>query len=251
MGTRIREGANDVPKPLHTVLGQSLLKRTIFSLADAGITRIAIVVGFRSHLIADAIAGEPAYAARGLTIELIENPNYEQANGVSVLAGKDHFDSPFLLTMADHIFDHELAEHAAFADMSQADLYLCVDYRLAEVYDMDDCTKVSTVDGPYIGTISKTLSSYDCVDCGVFAVSPALFEELGAVLETRGDCSLSEGVAALAAKRKARVLDIQSCFWQDVDTQPARIRAENILAAKEKAQMNVELAGTVETTIEH
>jgi len=238
MGTRIRNGANDVPKPLHTVLGQSLLRRTILSLADAGITRIGVVIGFRGELIAAAIASEAEFQSRGLDIFVIDNQDYEKANGVSVLAGKPHFDEPFLLTMADHIFDSALAQRAAEADMSKADLYLCVDYRLPEVYDMEDCTKVSTVDGDCIGSISKELTDYNCVDCGVFAVAPALFDELSLVFETHGDCSLSNGVGALASKRRARVLDIGDCFWQDVDTQPARERAESILAVTEKTPIS-------------
>lgn len=235
MGTRIREGANDVPKPLHTVLGQSLLRRTILSLADAGITRIGVVVGFRAELIEAAIKGEPEYTARGLEVFTIDNRHYKKANGVSVLSGKGHFDQPFLLTMADHIFDSDLAKRATEVKIDEADLFLCVDYRLEEVYDMDDCTKVKTVDGDYIGSISKALTDYNCVDCGVFAVSPALFDELSEVFDTHGDCSLSDGVGSLASKGRARVLDIGDCFWQDVDTQSARSRAESILSVNENS----------------
>ena len=174
MGTRIREGASDVPKPLHTVLGVSLLKRTITSLANAGITRFAIVVGYRGQLIQAAVEGDPSYILRGLQIDFIDNRDYQKSNGVSVLKARGHFEGPFVLTMADHVFDDGVAECAAHADMSAADLQLCVDYRIDAIYDMDDATKVATVDGPFIGTISKALTQFDCVDCGVFAVSPAL-----------------------------------------------------------------------------
>jgi len=235
MGTRIREGGSDVPKPLHTVLGIPLLKRTIWSLANAGITRFGIVVGYRAELIQSAIESDPDYAARGLEIELIDNREYEKSNGVSVLAARGFFDGPFLLTMADHVFDDGVAECAANANMDLADLHLCVDYRIDDIYDMDDATKVATVDGPHIGTISKQLTTFNCVDCGVFAVSSALLDELQQVFEANGDCSLSEGVAGLASKKRARVIDIGSCFWQDVDTQPARTRAERILSASAHA----------------
>ena len=184
-----------------------------------------------SELIAAAIESDPDYVLRGLEISLIENPEYEKSNGVSVLAARGHFDGPFLLTMADHVFDDGVAECAARADMSEADLHLCVDYRIDEVYDMDDATKVATIDGPFIDTISKQLTTFDCVDCGVFAVSSALLDELAEVLQSQGDCSLSDGVARLAKAKRARVVDIGNCFWQDVDTQPARERAERILAA--------------------
>lgn len=231
MGTRIREGGNDIPKPLHTVLGVPLLKRTIWSLANAGITRFGVVVGYRAELIRTAIENDPDYKARGLQIDVIENLDYQKSNGVSVLAASGHFDGPFVLTMADHVFDDGVAECAAQADMTVADLHLCVDYRIDDIYDMDDATKVLTVNGPHIDTISKQLEKFDCVDCGVFAVSQALLDELQVVLDATGDCSLSEGVAGLARKQRARVVDIGASFWQDVDTQPARLRAERILTA--------------------
>ncbi len=231
MGTRIREGASDIPKPLHTVLGVPLLKRTILSLASAGVTHFSVVVGYRSELIRAAVEEDEDYGLRGLTVDFIENSDYQKSNGVSVLAAQGHFEGPFLLTMADHVFDDGVAVCAAQADMGVADLHLCVDYRIDDIYDMDDATKVATVDGPFIDTISKQLSKFDCVDCGVFAVSTALLDELQEVLEAQGDCSLSEGVARLASKRRARVIDIGTCFWQDVDTQSARERAERILSA--------------------
>ncbi len=231
MGTRIRKGGSDIPKPLHTVLGIPLLKRTIWSLANSGITHIGVVVGYRAELIQAAIEEDPDYLARGLQIDLIDNRDYEKANGVSVLAARGHFQGPFVLTMADHVFDDGVAQCAASANMDVADLHLCVDYRIEDIYDMDDATKVATVDGPYIDTIGKQLKEFDCVDCGVFAVSQLLLDELQLVFDAKGDCSLSEGVASLARKKRARVVDIGASFWQDVDTQPARLRAERILAA--------------------
>jgi choline kinase len=94
MGTRIREGGSDVPKPLHTVLGIPLLKRTIMSLASAGVSNFGIVVGYRSDLIRAAVASDPEYAHLGLHIEFLENEDYKKANGVSVLAAHGFFDGP-------------------------------------------------------------------------------------------------------------------------------------------------------------
>jgi 1L-myo-inositol 1-phosphate cytidylyltransferase/CDP-L-myo-inositol myo-inositolphosphotransferase len=113
--------------------------------------------------------------------------------------------------------------------MSAADLYLCVDRRLDAIYDMDDATKVRTENGRILD-IGKTIPTYDCVDCGVFAVGPALFTALAEVYAGRGDCSLSEGVKQLAARGRARVLDIGEAFWQDMDTPGALARAEQELA---------------------
>jgi choline kinase len=229
MGSRIRAGGNDLPKPLHKVQGVPLIKRTILTLASAGISRVGVVVGFRADLVIEALAGDPDYEALGIELEIIENPEYKKANGVSVLAAQSLFREPFLLSMADHIYDADIARRAAAADMSQADLVLCVDPRLDEIYDMDDATKVRTRAGMIVD-IGKTIPRYDCVDCGVFAVGPALFDELGNALRERGDCSLSDGVARLAERQRARVVEIgPASFWQDVDTPDAQLRAESVL----------------------
>lgn len=201
------------------------------TLADAGVERVGVVVGFRRDLICSALDSELDYVRRNIQIDVIDNPEYEKSNGLSVLAARPSFDGPFLLSMADHVYDQSLAETAAGADMATADLHLCVDYRIDEIYDMPDATKVVTEEKRIV-RIGKELEDFDCVDCGVFAVSPALFDELEAVRREQGDCSLSNGVEGLARRGRARVLDIGDAFWQDVDTVGARVRAEQVLASQ-------------------
>lgn len=223
-GTRIREKESDLPKPLFAVAGLPLLKRTILTLARGGIERVTVVVGFRAEVLRAAVQGDRDYDRAGVKVDFVDNPEYEKANGVSVLAVKGRVEGPFLLSMSDHVYDVSLVKQAAAADMDAADLHLCVDRRVAEVYDIDDATKVKTEDGRIVN-IGKTIPEYDCIDCGVFAVGPALLASLEKVHAERGDCSLSEGVKALAASGRARVVDIGEAFWQDVDTPPARARA--------------------------
>jgi CDP-L-myo-inositol myo-inositolphosphotransferase len=227
-GTRIRAGEDDLPKPLHKVAGVTLLKRTLLTMARAGVRRAFVVVGYQADALRAAVAGDPAYARAGLTVELVHNADYERANGVSVLAVKEHVRGPFLLSMSDHVYDAEVARIAAAADTARADLTLCVDTRVAEIYDMDDATKVRTEDGRIVD-IGKTIATFDCIDTGVFAVTPALFDALEAVRGEKGDCSLSDGVKRLAAAGRARVATIGEAFWQDVDTPGARERAEREL----------------------
>jgi choline kinase len=230
-GTRIRAPGSELPKPLHVVGGVTLLKRTLLTLAAAGVERAVVVIGYQHDRVRSALASDDDYRRHGLSIETVLNPDYERANGVSVLAARAHLQEGFVLTMSDHVYDVALAQLAAAADLSSADLYLCVDRRLADIYDPEDATKVRSRDG-FIVEIGKTLADYDCVDCGVFAASPALFDELAAVRAERGDCSLSEGVKRLAERARARVLPIGEAFWQDVDTPGARERAEIELARR-------------------
>jgi choline kinase len=228
MGSRIRSGGVDVPKPLQEVDGIPLIKRTVLTLASVGIRHFAIVVGFRKDDIVDAVRSDLAYHRAGLHIDFVENAEYERANGLSVLVAAEKLRGPFLLSMCDHVYEPEIAGLLAHADMRASDLYLAVDRRLDEIYDMPDATKVRTMGG-YIQDIGKNLDSFDCVDCGVFAVGPRLGECLAELRAAKGDASLSDGVKLLSKQKRARVVDIGSAWWQDVDTPEARERAELLI----------------------
>ncbi len=227
-GTRLRTSADALPKPLHEVGGVALIKRTILTLARAGITRVVIVTGFMADRIAAAVSGDPDYAAAGVRIELVHNPDYERQNGISVLVGGRVVGGPFLLSMADHLYTAPIAKALTTADLAAADLYLATDTRVDQVFDLDDATKVKTETGRILD-IGKAIPLYDRIDCGVFAVSPRLLDALDEVLAERGDCSLSEGVRRLAERGRARVQNIGAEWWQDVDTPEDLARVQAIL----------------------
>jgi 1L-myo-inositol 1-phosphate cytidylyltransferase len=229
-GLRLRADGEELPKPLREVAGRTLLERAITTLAQAGMRRVIVVVGYLGERIREAIAQNPRLAALDVKVELAQSLGEDKAHGASVLAVEGRVDGPFLLVMCDHVYDVELASAAARADMSHASLWLCVDRRLAEIYDMDDATKVKT-DGDHIVAINKVLPDFNAVDCGVFAVGPALLSALRELWDKTGDASLSDGVLVLAGRKQARVIDIGNAFWQDVDTPGALARAEGILSA--------------------
>lgn len=236
LGSRLREGGVDLPKPLQVVGGETLLVRTVTTLAGAGIDEVWVVVGFRADEVEAAIRAEaPRWAALGVAVHAVINPAYEQSNGVSVLCARGIVEGPFLLSMSDHVYDVAVARAAVTADMTAGDLWLCVDRRLADIYDPDDATKVRTEDDRIVD-IGKTLAVHDCIDCGVFAVNDALLVSLAAEQARRGDCSLSDGVRHLARSGRAKVVDIGAAFWQDVDTPAARDRAEAELARRARAR---------------
>jgi choline kinase len=230
MGTRLATDGDATPKPLRKVAGVTLLKRTILTLAAGGIRRVAVIVGYQADAIERSLRGDAGdFARAGVAVRCVDNPEFMKSNGVSVVCAKSAVRGPFVLTMSDHVYDETLPRLTSRADLRRADLYLCVDRNVADVYDPDDATKVVTERG-YIVDIGKQLTSYDCIDCGVFAVTPALIDALETVRATRGDCSLSDGVKLLASHRRARVIDVGDVFWQDVDTPHARARAEGWLA---------------------
>ena len=230
MGTRLREDG-DMPKPLFTIGGVPLIKRTILTLASAGVTRVVVVTGFMADKIRSAVLDDPTYAERGVTIECAHNEDFTLKNGISVLVGGRVVGGPFVLSMADHVYTTAIARVVAACDMTVADLYLATDPRVDTILDIDDATKVKTDNGRIVD-IGKTIPQYDRIDCGVFAVTPKLLDALAAfrAQSKDGDVSLSEGVKHLAASGAARVVDIGNETWQDVDTPADRAHVEDLLA---------------------
>jgi choline kinase len=234
-GQRLRAAGDDLPKPLHTVGGVPLIKRTIRTLARAGVTRVVVVTGFGAELVRRTLEGDAEYARAGVTVELAHNAEFDKANGISVLVGGTVVAGPFLLSMADHLYTPAIAARVGTQDLGAADLYLATDRRIDQVLDLDDATKVRS-DGVRILEIGKTIPAYDRIDCGVFAVTHALLDALAAVRAETGDCSLTDGVRRLAQRGRARIADIGEDFWQDVDTPADRELAERAVAGNDPSE---------------
>ena len=223
MGTRLGASA---PKPLAQLLGRPLIWYTFDALVRAGIKRVYAIVGFQKHLV---VAGAKSLIPKNLDVRFIENRDWRKQNGISVLAAAQQIASPFLLTMSDHLFDQTIVDLTLRNAVSDR-LNLAVDRKVDSIVDLDDATKVETR-GDRIVAIGKHLERYDAIDTGLFVCPPDIFDYLERV-KSDGDCSLSDGVRAMAEEGKARAIDIGDAWWQDVDTPEMFTAAERRLAAR-------------------
>jgi 1L-myo-inositol 1-phosphate cytidylyltransferase len=224
-GRGARLGAS-APKPLAQLLGRPLISYTFDALARAGIKRVCAVVGFQKPLV---MAGAKRLIPKGLDVRFIENPDWQKQNGISVLAAAKHITSPFLLTMSDHLFDQAMVD-LTLRNAASDQLNLAVDRKIDSIVDLDDAMKVETR-GDRIVAIAKELEHYDAIDTGLFVCPPDIFNYLERA-KRDGDCSLSDGVRAMAEDGKARAIDIGDAWWQDVDTPEMFTAAERQLAAR-------------------
>ncbi len=222
-GSRIASVSGGVPKPLVPLRGIPLLEHVMMSCQEAGISRFVIVVGYRADLIRRWFATRPPGS---ISVTVIENVEYHKANGVSALAAKEEFHNPFLLLMADHIFEPKTAKALLRQPLADDEVILAVDPKVDRVFDLDDATKVMRR-GNQIVDIGKNLARYDALDTGIFLCSPALFNRLESA-KIDGDCSLSDGMRILARDQKLRAFDVGDTHWQDVDSPEALAHAETV-----------------------
>ncbi|MBI5502723.1 MAG: NTP transferase domain-containing protein [Deltaproteobacteria bacterium] len=221
LGSRLADGSG-VPKPLVKVGGRPMIRHVLSAFRGAGLTEAVVVVGFQGDRIRRALEGED-----GIRIDVVENNEWEKANGVSVLAAATRIDEPCILSMSDHLYGPGMVRTLCRIPDSDPSCQLLVDGDVAGVFDIDDATKVRR-QGDRIVAIGKELADYDGIDCGVFRITPALIEALGEVHGQRGDCSLSDGVRKLCAGDRMRAVGVTGEPWIDVDT-PQALRAATAL----------------------
>ena len=225
-GSRLRVSGHAIPKPLVPVLGRPLIGYVLENLAKIGVSVLHAVVGWESERL---LAGLEPLVPDGMQLHPILNKSWEKQNGVSLLAAEAEVTAPFLLTMADHLFDFALlATLAGQADPGQ--LNLAIDRKIDSIFDLDDAMKVQTQDDR-VTAIAKNLATYDAIDTGVFCCPNELFHYLHRA-QRDGDCSLADGVRLMAEEGKVRAIDIGDAWWQDVDTFAMRKRAEEVLSSR-------------------
>ena len=222
-GSRMASVSRGVPKPLVPFCRVPLLEHVMMSSQQAGIEKFVIVAGYRAGAIRSWL---DTRSRIGNCVTFIENLQYQKANGVSALAAKEEFHEPFLLLMADHIFEPKTAKTLLQQPLAEDEVILAVDRKLDCVFDLEDATK-ARCRGGLILEIGKDLAHYDALDTGMFLCSPELFNSLEAAMHN-GDCSLSEGMRQLAREQKLRAFDIGDAHWQDVDSPEALAHAESI-----------------------
>ena len=220
-GSRLRSVSGSLPKPLVNLNGRPILEHIMLSAKEAGIRDFVIILGYRADAIKARFSDDHRFA-----ITWVENPEYNKANGVSLLKAKSVVSEPFLLLMADHIFEPRTAASLLRQRIKRDEVILAVDAKLDSIFDMDDATKVCRM-GDYIIDIGKQIRCYDAVDTGMFLCNPTLFQRLESC-KVNDDCSLSDGMRQMARERKFRAFDIGDGWWQDIDSPEALAYARGV-----------------------
>ncbi|UCD36944.1 MAG: phosphocholine cytidylyltransferase family protein [Fidelibacterota bacterium] len=102
-GRRLRSVINDRPKAMLEIQGQSLITRSVDHLMEAGITDIAVVVGYRRKMLIQHLEGFP--------ITFYHNPAFATNNNMASLAyALPHIKDDFIYLHSDLIYDGQLLQ---------------------------------------------------------------------------------------------------------------------------------------------
>ena len=87
MGSRLSTISNGLPKILVHVFKNPLIDQLLSNCIAARINDVVIVTGYNNHIIEEHISK----IETNVNIEIAYNPDWNLANGVSVLAAKTSF----------------------------------------------------------------------------------------------------------------------------------------------------------------
>jgi len=224
-GSRLRAVAP--LKPLCLVAGRTLLAHAVFGMAQAGLVRTVVVVGYEAETIEAYVAAQDW----PIKVETVRVKDHRDPNGSSLLAAEPLLGGEeAILAMCDHLVEPEFYRRMAGADRGGG-ASLGIDRRIdSDWIDLEDVTCVRT-DGDRVVGIGKGLALYDCFDTGVFAVGQGLFDALRGLEKP----SLTEGMRCLASDRAAGVSDCSDLGWIDVDDERAWLIAENWLTSSRRS----------------
>jgi len=232
-GSRMREEGES--KPLIPILGLPLIERVIRTTMEAGVDEFFVVVGYRGDQVSDFLGQLSEKLA--ISITSLMNDEWDKENGLSVLKAQDVIQVPFLLLMADHLFDPNMVRSMMAHKLANEDIALAVDSDTQNsLVDIEDVTRVKVEDGN-IRDISKGLVDFNCFDTGIFLCSPAIFKALEQSREEDGETSLTAAVRTLAAVGRAKAIPV-SGFWIDVDDRVAFKKAERAMLVRLSEKSN-------------
>lgn len=232
-GSRLQQRGDS--KPLIPMLGIPLIERVIRTALESGADEFYVVTGYKGGQVRDFL--ERLAERLAIRITPLVNDDWDKENGLSVLKARDVLHEPFLLLMADHLFDPNLVRSLAALTLARDEIALVVDGDTHNpLVDMEDVTRVN-VEGGKIRNIGKDLADFNGFDTGIFLCSPAIFEALEKSRVEDGDATLSGGVRVLAAEGRARAIPANG-FWIDVDDPSDFQRAEKALLNRLRDKAN-------------
>ena len=212
-GQRLRPLTLDTPKVLLKVGGRSLIEYSLDALGSAGISEVAVVLGYEADKVQDAVRA----IAPGVTF--LRNEHYRGGNALSLSVARDYVgDSPFVLCMGDHTISPEMVR--LLLSSRRRGCILCIDQAAWHPSQLDDATRVLMDRSGDITAIGKRLKVWNAIDTGVFRMTADVFPAIDRLMEDQGlDVSLSSMVRWMGSNgRPFGVCDISGLFWADVDT---------------------------------
>ncbi len=216
-GERLGSLTVTYPKVLLLVNEKPLISYPIEAMVAAGISEIAIIVGYLGNKVTEVLGNGSNFDVK---IQYITNLDYLGGNAISVYKARDWAQrSPIVLCMGDHLIEDTLVRR--LLDRQTLNETLCIDYTSAKHHQITEATKVVVDKAGRIKDIGKNLTRWDALDTGVFLLTENFFRALDELILKVGiDLETSDVIRFLISRgHRFDTCDVSGLFWMDVDTE--------------------------------
>ena len=204
------------PKVLLSVNDVPLIRYPIEALAAAGISDIAIVVGYLGDKIIELVGNGSDF---GVRLQYIYNSDYLGGNAISVYMAREWAQGePVILCMGDHLIERKMVKR--LLNKQTLNETLCIDYTPYQHHQLAEATKVIIDGAGCIKDIGKELVCWDAIDTGIFLLTENFFKAIDELVQYHSiDVEISDVIRFLISQgRSFDTCNVSGCSWTDVDT---------------------------------
>ncbi len=195
---------------------EQLIRYPIEALAAAGVSNIAIVVGYLGDSVIETLGNGDDF---GVRLHYIYNSDYLGGNAISVYKAREWAQGePVVLCMGDHLIDEKIIKR--LLDRPASNETLCIDCTPASHHDLAEATKVTVDNAGRIENIGKDLVCWDALDTGIFLLTENFFQALHELIQRRGtEVTITDVTSFLIGQgHPFDTCDVSGCLWADIDT---------------------------------
>lgn len=223
-GTRMRPLTANLPKPLLPVAGKPFLRHTLEALRSAGVTQLAILIGWQGHRIRERFGDGTAL---GLSIAY-EEQSERQGTAHAIGCVRAHAEGSFLSVNGDVVVSGDaLSELVAFHQKIRGPVVA-----LAEVSNPSPFGVVEMKDGKVVSLEEKPREPKShLINAGIYIFDSDIFPLIDTTPKSsRGEYEITDTIRALIQKRDVYGFRLPG-DWIDVGRPWDLLRANEALLA--------------------
>ncbi|MEX2225798.1 MAG: phosphocholine cytidylyltransferase family protein [Dehalococcoidia bacterium] len=220
-GGRLYPLTSDTPKPLLKLRGRPIINHVLDALRTAGVNDVVVVLGYRGEQIRRALDD---LSPCGMRIRFVENEEFMLGNARSLWSARTVVDGSFVLAMADHLVEPDLAR--ALIDNADGRCRLAVEHTHGADTRAGEATLAHVREGLVID-LGKGIAEWNALDTGMFWCTPGIFDTMTPDLR---DGEAGAVFATLARSGGLDAVDVSGYRWIDIDTPEDLRRADEMLA---------------------
>ena len=186
-GGRLRPLTLGAPKVLMEIGGYPLIQYSLDALRDAGISDVAVVVGYRARQVQEALE------KRNPHLTFVYNERFLGGNAMSVYAARGFVrEEPFVLCMGDHPISPDIVRK--LVTNRHPGCVLCIDPEAWLPSQISDGTRTLVDAAGHLMAIGKDLKVWNAIDTGVFKMTKDFFPSVEHLMmgSQGADVSISE-----------------------------------------------------------